>query len=66
MSNFKTIYGHVHILEALATDEDEFYKYLSSRVPFDLIPAVIHGLAKDWNIMMEIAKDLKADLDKAK
>lgn len=53
----KEVYKHVHLLQALAVDETEFFKYLGT-VPFDLLPLVIHGSFKEWLFMLENAQDL--------
>lgn len=53
----KEVYKHVHILQALAVDEEEFFKYLGT-VQFDLLPRVIHGSFKEWLFMLENAQDL--------
>lgn len=53
----KEVYKHVHILQALAVDETEFFKYLGT-VPFDILPRVIHGSFKEWLFMLQNAQDL--------
>lgn len=53
----KEIYKHVHLLQALAVDEEEFFRYLAT-VPFNLLPRVIHGSFKEWLFMLENAQDL--------